>query len=156
MTQDGGACLWLVHGSLKIQVKVLVLLLMVCVWGGEERIKMCGRDLIRLAVSYCGNPRNRRSLPDADLDQHKTLCEPLCFPFTEVSVVTVLRRSQGSSSEEQQTPQTLHLQSDGEKPPPRTAPRWFSRSFRIRRAAKKVSDICCEEGCSMKELIQFC
>uniref|UniRef100_A0A8C7X507 Insulin-like 3 n=1 Tax=Oryzias sinensis TaxID=183150 RepID=A0A8C7X507_9TELE len=102
-------------------------------------VKMCGRDLIRLAVSYCGNPRNRRSLPDADLDQHKTLCEPLCSPFTEVSVVT-----------------TLHLQSDGEKPPPRTAPRWFSRSFRIRRAAKKVSDICCEEGCSMKELIQFC
>ncbi|XP_004078705.1 insulin-like peptide INSL5 [Oryzias latipes] len=117
---------------------LVVLVAAACAVHAQERIKMCGRDLIRLAVSYCGNPRNRRSLPDADLDQHKTLW------------------SHGSSSEEQQTPQTLHLQSDGEKPPPRTAPRWFSRSFRIRRAAKKVSDICCEEGCSMKELIQFC
>lgn len=29
-------------------------------------------------------------------------------------------------------------------------------SSRIRRAAGKISDICCEKGCSMKELIQFC
>lgn len=29
-------------------------------------------------------------------------------------------------------------------------------SSRIRRSAGKISDICCEKGCSMKELIQFC
>uniref|UniRef100_A0A3B5PPH8 Insulin-like 3 n=1 Tax=Xiphophorus maculatus TaxID=8083 RepID=A0A3B5PPH8_XIPMA len=47
----------------------------------QDRIKMCGRELIRLAVSSCGNSR---------------------------------------------------------------------------RSAGKISDICCEKGCSMKELIQFC
>ncbi|RVE61054.1 hypothetical protein OJAV_G00167080 [Oryzias javanicus] len=120
-------------------VSVLVVLVAaVCAVHAQERIKMCGRDLIRLAVSYCGNPRNRRSLPDAELDQHQTLWSP------------------DSSSMEQQTPQVLLPGSGGEKPPLSVAPSWFSRSFRIRRAAKKVSDICCEEGCSMKELIQFC
>ncbi|KAF6730717.1 hypothetical protein FQA47_002998 [Oryzias melastigma] len=120
-------------------VSVLVVLVAaVCAVHAQERIKMCGRDLIRLAVSYCGNPRNRRSLPDAELDQREALWSP------------------DSSSVEQQTPEVLHLRSDEEKPPPSVVPRWFSRSFRIRRAAKKVSDICCEEGCSMKELIQFC
>lgn len=35
-------------------------------------------------------------------------------------------------------------------------PRWHPVSPRIRRTAGKISDICCEKGCSMKELIQFC
>uniref|UniRef100_A0A3P9MQP1 Insulin-like 3 n=1 Tax=Oryzias latipes TaxID=8090 RepID=A0A3P9MQP1_ORYLA len=130
----------------------------VMVTGFAVRIKMCGRDLIRLAVSYCGNPRNRRTTlfsfyRSISSDRFEELT---CRVLRSQCVSCIYAGSHGSSSEEQQTPQTLHLQSDGEKPPPRTAPRWFSRSFRIRRAAKKVSDICCEEGCSMKELIQFC
>uniref|UniRef100_A0A3B3HNE3 Insulin-like 3 n=1 Tax=Oryzias latipes TaxID=8090 RepID=A0A3B3HNE3_ORYLA len=99
----------------------VVLVAAACAVHAQERIKMCGRDLIRLAVSYCGNPRNRRSLPDADLDQHKTLW------FSGLSVSPV--SAQGATA------------------PP-------ARSSRL--PAKKVSDICCEEGCSMKELIQFC
>lgn len=40
-----------------------------CTSEDQERIKMCGRDLIRLAVSSCGNSRLRRSLPDVE-DSH--------------------------------------------------------------------------------------
>uniref|UniRef100_A0A3B3DRG1 Insulin-like 3 n=1 Tax=Oryzias melastigma TaxID=30732 RepID=A0A3B3DRG1_ORYME len=132
-------------------ILLFMIMLKMCAVHAQERIKMCGRDLIRLAVSYCGNPRNRRSLPDAELDQHEALCKLDCF-----SKVCQDREPEPDRLVEQQTPEVLHLRSDEEKPPPSVVPRWFSRSFRIRRAAKKVSDICCEEGCSMKELIQFC
>ncbi|XP_028449737.1 insulin-like 3 (Leydig cell) isoform X2 [Perca flavescens] len=37
----------------------------------QDRIKICGRDLIRLAVTSCGNSRVRRSILDADLAQRQ-------------------------------------------------------------------------------------
>uniref|UniRef100_A0A3P9NTJ5 Insulin-like 3 n=1 Tax=Poecilia reticulata TaxID=8081 RepID=A0A3P9NTJ5_POERE len=67
----------------------------------QDRIKMCGRELIRLAVSSCGNSRLRRSILDSELSQQQLAAG-------------------------------------------------------CKRSAGKISDICCEKGCSMKELIQFC
>lgn len=55
----------------------------VCVVQAQDRIKMCGRELIRLAVSYCGNSRLRRSLPDVELGQqeHTIHCKFYFFFF---------------------------------------------------------------------------
>lgn len=55
----------------------VVLVAAVCVAHAQERIKMCGRELIRLAVSSCGNSRLRRSLADVELGQyqHTSHCE---------------------------------------------------------------------------------
>lgn len=50
---------------------MVVLVAAVCVAHAQERIKMCGRELIRLAVSSCGNSRLRRSILDVDVDQHQ-------------------------------------------------------------------------------------
>lgn len=56
---------------------MVVLVAAVCVVHAQERIKMCGRELIRLAVSSCGNSRLRRSIPDVELgqDQYTSHCE---------------------------------------------------------------------------------
>lgn len=61
-----------------------------------------------------------------------------------------------SSTEEYLTSGTVRTASraDGEKDAVSLAPHLLSS--RIRRTAGKISDICCEKGCSMKELIQFC
>ncbi|XP_022056416.2 insulin-like 3 (Leydig cell) [Acanthochromis polyacanthus] len=128
----------------KCLVSLMVLLVAaVAVVGAQERIKMCGRELIRLAVSSCGNSRLRRSIPDIDLSRHPDV---------------TFRWDQHASMEEQQALETAQIppQSDGEKGVASLAPHWFPVSSRIRRASGKISDICCERGCSMKELIQFC
>ncbi|XP_034412221.1 insulin-like 3 (Leydig cell) [Cyclopterus lumpus] len=123
----------------KCLVSVMVVLVAaVCVVHAQERIKMCGRELIRLAVSSCGNSRLRRSILDVEPGQHR-----------ETS-----HWDQNPSVEEHQATETVHIppESDGEK----GVFSWYPLSSRVRRAAGTISDICCEKGCSMKELIQFC
>ncbi|KAL3988299.1 multipile epidermal growth factor-like domains protein 8 [Sarotherodon galilaeus] len=119
---------------------VAVLVAAVCVAHAQERIKMCGRELIRLAVSSCGSSRVRRSIPDLGLgkNQYASLWEQI------------------SSTEEYLASEAVRTASraDGEKDAVSLAPHLLSS--RIRRTAGKISDICCEKGCSMKELIQFC
>ncbi|KAK9539017.1 hypothetical protein VZT92_004151 [Zoarces viviparus] len=114
---------------------MVVLVAAVCVVHAQERIKMCGRELIRLAVSSCGNSRLRRSTPDVKLGQHQ---------YT----------SQWNQDPSAEATETVHIppESDGEK----DVFSWYPLSSRVRRAVGKISDICCEKGCSMKELIQFC
>uniref|UniRef100_A0A0F8CD03 Insulin n=1 Tax=Larimichthys crocea TaxID=215358 RepID=A0A0F8CD03_LARCR len=120
---------------------MVVLVAAVCVAHAQERIRMCGRELIRLAVSSCGNSRLRRSIPDIELQHQYTSHWDL-----------------DTSTEEQQATEAVHVapESDGKNDVFSLAPHWYPVSTRIRRAAGKISDICCEKGCSMKELIQFC
>ncbi|XP_074505832.1 insulin-like 3 (Leydig cell) [Sebastes fasciatus] len=121
---------------------MVVLVAAVCVVQAQERIKMCGRELIRLAVSSCGNSRLRRSIPDVAHGQHQ---------YTSYW-------DQAASAEELQAAEMDHIptESDGEKGVSALVPHWYPMSSRMRRSAGKISDICCEKGCSMKELIQFC
>ncbi|KAM4552578.1 insulin-like 3 (Leydig cell) [Odontesthes bonariensis] len=107
----------------------------------QDRIKMCGRDLIRLAVSSCGNSRLRRSILDIEQGQHEHTT------FWDQDALT-----EKKSASEIRIP----LQSGEMKNVFSLAPHWYPQSFRIRRASGKISDVCCEKGCSMKELIQFC
>uniref|UniRef100_A0A3B3WES1 Insulin-like 3 n=1 Tax=Poecilia mexicana TaxID=48701 RepID=A0A3B3WES1_9TELE len=114
-----------------------------CLWQHELilQIKMCGRELIRLAVSSCGNSRLRRSILDSELSQQQLAAGCKFSPS---------KRDQDASTEEDQASETLQIPSSS------LAPHWHPLTFRIRRSAGKISDICCEKGCSMKELIQFC
>uniref|UniRef100_A0A3Q3IBL8 Insulin-like 3 n=1 Tax=Monopterus albus TaxID=43700 RepID=A0A3Q3IBL8_MONAL len=82
----------------------------------QDKIKMCGRELIRLAVSSCGNTRFIRSTSDIPVGHH-------------------------------------HYENQAVYSP---APHWYPLSAQVKRASGKISDICCEKGCSVKELIQFC
>ncbi|XP_034559224.1 insulin-like 3 (Leydig cell) [Notolabrus celidotus] len=122
---------------------MLVLVAAGCAADAQERIKMCGRELIRLAVSSCGNSRLRRSILDVESDQDQ-------YSHTW---------NQDTTTEEDPESETVHtpLESDKEeKAAVFLVPNWYPLSSRFRRAAGKISDICCEKGCSMKELIQFC
>uniref|UniRef100_A0A3Q3AX40 Insulin-like 3 n=1 Tax=Kryptolebias marmoratus TaxID=37003 RepID=A0A3Q3AX40_KRYMA len=139
----------------KCLVCVLVVVLAeVCVVRAEDRIKMCGRELIRLAVSTCGNSRLRRSIPNKEVgqDQHTTDCT---FSLFKCAFSTGVH---DSSTQQDQTSEMLHIspQSDGKRVVSSLAPYWYHLTSRNSRAAGKISDICCEKGCSMKELIQFC
>ncbi|KAA8587699.1 insulin-like 3 (Leydig cell) [Etheostoma spectabile] len=108
----------------------------------QERIKMCGRDLIRLAVTSCGNSRVRRSILDADLAQRQHASHWDQDAFTEEPQATEAA--------------PIAPESDGDKGVFSLTPHWYTLLSRVRRDAGKISDICCEKGCSMKELIQFC
>ncbi|KAM8850334.1 uncharacterized protein AB9W97_021560 [Spinachia spinachia] len=116
----------------------VVLVTAACAVHAQERIQMCGRELIRLAVSSCGNSRLRRSIPDLEPGQHQ---------FTS-------HWYQNPSQEEFHATDTLlnPQETEGEKGVFSS----YLLSSRVRRAVGKISDICCEKGCSMKELIQFC
>ncbi|XP_028449738.1 insulin-like 3 (Leydig cell) isoform X3 [Perca flavescens] len=130
-----------------VQLRSLVPLMVVLVAAvgearAQDRIKICGRDLIRLAVTSCGNSRVRRSILDADLAQRQYASH----------------WGQDAFAEEHQATEAAPIppESDGEKGVFSLAPHWYTLPSRIRRAAGTMSDICCEKGCSMKELIQFC
>ncbi|GAA6228563.1 insulin-like peptide INSL5 [Lates japonicus] len=122
-------------GSKSLMSLMVVLVAAVCMAHTQERIKMCGRELIRLAVSSCGNSRLRRSIPDIELGQQQL-----------------------TPHWEHRATETVHIppESDEKKDVSSLAPHWYPLSSRSRRAAGKMPEICCERGCSMKELIQFC
>uniref|UniRef100_A0A3Q1IWA6 Insulin-like 3 n=1 Tax=Anabas testudineus TaxID=64144 RepID=A0A3Q1IWA6_ANATE len=142
---------------------VTVLVAGACVVHAQERIKMCGRELIRLAVSSCGNARLKRSIPDIPTNQHQHThhsIAALVLNLTKFNMFFTLicTGDLDASTEEHHTTEMAHTpaESDGKKNIFSLAPHWYPLSSRIRRAAGKISDICCEKGCSMKELIQFC
>ncbi|KAI3375096.1 hypothetical protein L3Q82_021614 [Scortum barcoo] len=145
--------------AIKLLVSLMVVLVAVaCVVQAQERIKMCGRELIRLAVSSCGNSRLRRSILDMELRQHQHTSHCKYFIKEWVRCLSTCTGDQDASSVEPLTTETVHTapESDREKDALSLAPHWYPLSSRIRRGAGKISDICCEKGCSMKELIQFC
>ncbi|XP_008331917.1 insulin-like 3 (Leydig cell) [Cynoglossus semilaevis] len=120
---------------------ILILWAAVCVVHTQD-IKMCGRELVRLAVSTCGNSRLRRSVLDKDLAPYQ-----LTPNLDEVST----EEAAGASEMIQ-----LSSETDEDADVPSLVPHWYPVSPRIRRASGRISDICCEKGCSMRELIQIC
>ncbi|XP_060939694.1 insulin-like 3 (Leydig cell) [Limanda limanda] len=128
----------------KFLVSLLVVLVAAeCAVHAQERIKMCGRELIRLAVSTCGNSRLRRSLLDSEPGQHQTITPP---------------GNHDAAPEELWAAEAVHTppEADEKRDVLSLAPHWYPLSSRIRRTAGTISEICCEKGCSLKELIQFC
>ncbi|XP_034468829.1 insulin-like 3 (Leydig cell) [Hippoglossus hippoglossus] len=128
----------------KFLVSLLVVLVAAeCAVHAQERIKMCGRELIRLAVSTCGNSRLRRSLLDSEPGQHQTTTPPW---------------DHDAAAEELWAAEAVHIppESDEKRDVLSLAPHWYPLSSRIRRTAGRMSEICCEKGCSLKDLIQFC
>uniref|UniRef100_A0A8D2ZY06 Insulin-like 3 n=1 Tax=Scophthalmus maximus TaxID=52904 RepID=A0A8D2ZY06_SCOMX len=140
----------------KLPVSLLVVLAAaVCVIHAQERFKICGRDLIRLAISTCGSSRLRRSVLDVEPGQHQVtpLYFPLeLFPGLHMSFLLLCTGDHDASTEELWATET----DEGNKDVFSVAPHQYPLSSRIRRASGRISDICCHKGCSMRELIQFC
>uniref|UniRef100_A0A673CE40 Insulin-like 3 n=1 Tax=Sphaeramia orbicularis TaxID=375764 RepID=A0A673CE40_9TELE len=173
---------------------MVVLVAAGCAVHAHDRIKICGRELIRLAVSSCGNPRLRRSLSDIELQQHhftyffphfqggfgfnanangrycvyrmgkmlilnKTIeRQPVTFnPQLFFLFHLHCTGDHSTSMKEQVASEMIHIPSEYDEDDfVSLAAHWFPMSSRMRRSAAKISDICCEKGCSLQELIQFC
>ncbi|CAL8311733.1 unnamed protein product [Gadus morhua 'NCC'] len=152
---------------------LVVLAAAACVTHGQERIKMCGRDLIRLAVTSCGSSRMRRSTAESQQGQ---LAGDHGLPVQEHQGPS---GSTGTPLQLDQNPQTQHPKQDlkqdqnqdpnwdpnrdqdrhpdrEQDPELSLVPGWYGAPYRVRRSAGRISDVCCEKGCSMRELIQFC
>ncbi|KAM8838399.1 insulin-like 3 (Leydig cell) [Synchiropus picturatus] len=106
----------------------------------EVRFKMCGRELIRMTVSTCGNSRLKRSVLNGEEGRPTP-------PHSDGDHIDATEKH-GSLFIPSQSPGDERLMSP--------APLWIALSSRLGRSAGKMSDICCERGCSLKELIQFC
>ncbi|XP_067331473.1 insulin-like 3 (Leydig cell) [Channa argus] len=121
---------------------MMMLVAGMCADHTQDRIKMCGRELIRLAVSSCGNTWLGRNIPDTELGQHQDI------PHWELDASTEGHQATGMVHIPAESGRMSYVSS--------LAPHWYPFSSRIRRATGEISDICCEKGCSMKELIKFC
>lgn len=90
--------------------------------------------------------------------EHKVANNCRVLAKSQMSFRLLCTGDQDASTEEHQATETVHIppESDEEKNLFSVAPHWYPVSSRVRRAVGKISDICCEKGCSMKELIQFC
>ncbi|XP_045549721.1 insulin-like 3 (Leydig cell) [Salmo salar] len=151
----------------------LVVVLMVGVYGthGQDaRVKLCGREFIRMVVTSCGSSRLKRSTPE--LGQHPVNHHRVILDWLNSNQFANLRTSETgedvvtqqddqdsteSMTEDQQThpgfPSTPpQVQVDME---PSTVPLGYTVSSRTRRDVGPAG-VCCRSGCTMSELVQYC
>ncbi|XP_072296390.1 insulin-like 3 (Leydig cell) [Eucyclogobius newberryi] len=121
---------------------------------GQENIKMCGRDLIRHAVSYCGNSRLKRAVLTLEGPQQQGGNNKSSLDAT-ISAGD-LATSDPATSDPAPAPAPPTSQPGEQGDMEALMARWLPLSARMRRTALKISDLCCEKGCSKRELIQFC
>jgi len=76
---------------------------------------------------------------------------------SETTAATPLELNQNHQDQNQDQYQDQDLYQDQDQEQELSmVPNWYPVSSRARRVAGMMSDVCCEKGCSMKELIQFC
>ncbi|CAL1579242.1 unnamed protein product [Knipowitschia caucasica] len=121
-----------------LRAVLCVVLVLVLTVDAQEDIKMCGRDLIRKAMSYCGGSRLRRAVVTLTMKDRRPV-DPSSPPASTSASASAL----GPVPPQREDMEALVAQ-------------WLPLSARMRRTALKISDLCCEKGCSKRELIQFC
>ncbi|TRY66296.1 hypothetical protein DNTS_008057 [Danionella cerebrum] len=119
----------------------------------DTRVKLCGREFIRMVVTSCGSSRLRRDVPQADLQfqPHWTLQNwldrnGLVYQRGPLAV-------EGEHWPEQDAPKSLSMEPQLSEYS--TTPQDLSTSSRTRRDVGPAG-ICCTSGCTMSELIQYC
>uniref|UniRef100_A0A8C1S6T7 Insulin-like 3 n=1 Tax=Cyprinus carpio TaxID=7962 RepID=A0A8C1S6T7_CYPCA len=141
--------------------------------GQDVRVKLCGREFIRMVVTSCGSSRLKRNTPDSDLH----------FPIPH-SRFAFFRHSwnlqnwldrdltahqKGTlTAEDKQWREHDSPESVTERPAPHqhtsppaellehsTTVQDLSMSSRTRRDVGPAG-VCCTSGCTMSELIQYC
>uniref|UniRef100_A0A4W5N8U2 Insulin-like domain-containing protein n=1 Tax=Hucho hucho TaxID=62062 RepID=A0A4W5N8U2_9TELE len=134
--------------------------------GQDARVKLCGREFIRMVVTSCGSSRLKRSTPE--LGQHPINHHRVILDWLNSNQFANLRTSETvedvvtqqddqdsteSVTEDQQFPSTPpQVQGDME---PSTVPLGYTMSSRTRRDVGPAG-VCCRSGCTMSELVQYC
>ncbi|XP_018608964.2 insulin-like 3 (Leydig cell) [Scleropages formosus] len=136
-------------------------------YGQDTRVKLCGREFIRMVVASCGSSRLKRSTAEFNQQHGKSLGEVLEWaddghPSSQSSKNTV-QQSQNPEYPElirDFTPSTEKTgsthgskESRGiENPENHQLNRMFSRAQRDVGPA----GVCCRLGCTISELVQYC
>ncbi|XP_066507941.1 relaxin-3-like [Hoplias malabaricus] len=100
--------------------------------GQDVRVKLCGREFIRMVVTSCGSSRLRRSALD--------------FTIKHISADARLMDSGQMMTQVQNTENLRSIQRQNQE------------LVEVRRTARDVgpAGICCRSGCTLSELIQYC
>uniref|UniRef100_A0A4W4GH99 Insulin-like 3 n=1 Tax=Electrophorus electricus TaxID=8005 RepID=A0A4W4GH99_ELEEL len=106
--------------------------------GQDVRLKLCGREFIRMVVMSCGSSRMARYAPDSDRS-HGSSQWPDNVPQESVTNL----------------PSSSHMEPPEKKTEQLTTRHAMSASARSQRDAGPAG-VCCRLGCTMSEFVQYC
>ncbi|XP_043109663.1 insulin-like 3 (Leydig cell) [Puntigrus tetrazona] len=130
--------------------------------GQDVRVKLCGREFIRMVVTSCGSSRLRRNAPGSDLhfaNPHRNLQNWLDREAHQRGTLTAeddqwRERDSPESGTERPAPHQ-HTSPPAELLGRSSTAQDLSMSSRSRRDVGPAG-VCCTSGCTMSELIQYC
>ncbi|XP_055058200.1 insulin-like 3 (Leydig cell) [Misgurnus anguillicaudatus] len=130
----------------------------------DVRVKLCGREFIRMVVTSCGSSRLKRDAPDFGplyTKPHRRLQNWLNRDL--LANQKWAQTSQEEQWKESESPESVtdhpapqqHMSPQAEVLVHSTAAQDLSMSYRTRRDVGPAG-VCCTSGCTMSELIQYC
>ncbi|XP_077084505.1 insulin-like 3 (Leydig cell) [Siphateles boraxobius] len=125
----------------------------------DVRVKLCGREFIRMVVTSCGSPRLKRNVLDSDLhfaNHHRNLQNWLDRDLSAHKKGSLTAEDEQSLESVTEHPAPhQHTSPPPELPEHSTTVQDLSMSSRTRRDVGPAG-VCCTSGCTMSELIQYC
>ncbi|XP_051985032.1 insulin-like 3 [Xyrauchen texanus] len=130
----------------------------------DVRVKLCGREFIRMVVTSCGSPRLKRQASDsyhpfANLQWSlKNWLYRDLFAYQKGTLAGEDKQWREHDSPESVTEQPAshhHMSPPAELLEHSTTVQDLSMSSRTRRDVGPAG-VCCTSGCTMSELIQYC
>ncbi|XP_059419707.1 relaxin-3-like [Carassius carassius] len=130
----------------------------------DVRVKLCGREFIRMVVTSCGSSRLKRNSPDSDLhfaNPHRNLQNWLNRDLVAQKGTLTAEEEQWR---EHESPESMaehlvlhqqHISPPAEHLEHSSTVQDLSMSSRTRRDVGPAG-VCCTSGCTMSELIQYC
>ncbi|XP_052466619.1 insulin-like peptide INSL5 [Carassius gibelio] len=130
----------------------------------DVRVKLCGREFIRMVVTSCGSSRLKRNSPDSDLhfaNPHRNLQNWLNSALVAQKGTLTAEEEQWREHEspeseaEHLVPHQQHISPPAEHMKHSSTVQDLRMSSRTRRDVGPAG-VCCTSGCTMSELIQYC
>ncbi|KAI4889885.1 hypothetical protein NFI96_029464 [Prochilodus magdalenae] len=132
--------------------------------GQDVRVKLCGREFIRMVVTSCGSSRLRRSALDIN-HTHYSIPSMSLFTGQIMDDFSSGQLARVQIVEDEQWPDDVSLDKETENgsagkttEQSRTVPNAGQPVSVSSRAVRDVgpAGVCCRSGCTMSELVQYC
>ncbi|XP_052405698.1 relaxin-3-like [Carassius gibelio] len=138
-------------------LSVLILLQASKTESQDVRVKLCGREFIRMVVTSCGSSRLKRNAPDSDLHFANPHSRFAFFRHSwNLQNRDLVAHQKGTLTAEDERPAPhQHTSPPAELLEHSTTVQDLSMSSRTRRDVGPAG-VCCTSGCTMSELIQYC
>ncbi|XP_028834106.1 insulin-like 3 (Leydig cell) [Denticeps clupeoides] len=122
------------------------------VQGQDVRLKLCGRDFVRMVISSCGSSRLKR-----ETDQKNSQRELLDWLSNERFASLTDRDVQQHHDEEKVSSKTSTGSNMGFRTAATVAEDREDLGLSIRRRRDAgPAGVCCRSGCTLSELVQYC